>query len=78
MYVSSDVKPENVLMATNGYLKLSDFGVAKVFQKSSSSDSLVATVYEYISFVVVDHGYLERRKFFNKRDARLHGLQRIE
>lgn len=41
------MKPENILMAENGYLKLSDFGVAKVLDDIESCRSTSGT-----------HGYM--------------------
>ena len=29
LYYTTDVKPENILISANGYIKLTDFGVAK-------------------------------------------------
>ena len=50
--VYRDVKPENLLVASNGYLKLVDFGLAKQFKvsnlylSSSSSCNLRYLLYD--------------------------------
>jgi serine/threonine protein kinase len=43
----SDIKPENILLQANGYLLLSDFGVAKILQDVEDCRSTSGT-----------HGYM--------------------
>ena len=42
-----DLKPENILMDTDGYLKLSDYGLAKELTKGGKTYSFVGTP-EYV------------------------------
>lgn len=34
-----DIKPENLVLDERGYLRLTDFGIAKVYQKENSSET---------------------------------------
>lgn len=47
--VSSDVKPENILVTNTGVVKLSDFGVAKILTRIEDCRSTSGT-----------HGYMVR------------------
>lgn len=46
-YIYRDLKPENILMDTDGYLKLSDYGLAKELTKGGKTYSFVGTP-EYV------------------------------
>jgi serum/glucocorticoid-regulated kinase 2 len=37
--IHRDIKPENLVLDDKGYLRITDFGVAKVFQKENSSET---------------------------------------
>jgi serine/threonine protein kinase len=48
-----DVKPENILLKSDGYLLLSDFGVAKILENIEDCTSTSGT-----------HGYMVYATFF--------------
>jgi serine/threonine protein kinase len=53
-----DLKPENVMMETNGYLKLVDFGICKKLQGSDDKTETFIGTPEYLSpEVILSHGY---------------------
>jgi serine/threonine protein kinase len=37
--IHRDLKPENFVMDEKGYIRLTDFGIAKLFQKDNSSET---------------------------------------
>ena len=34
-----DIKPENLVLDEKGYLRLTDFGIAKIYQRENSSET---------------------------------------
>ncbi|WP_026550844.1 Stk1 family PASTA domain-containing Ser/Thr kinase [Arthrobacter sp. Br18] len=53
--VHRDVKPENVLLASNGQIKIADFGLARAVSTSTGTGTLVGTV-AYLSPELVTGG----------------------
>ena len=51
-YVYRDLKPENILFETDGYLKISDFGLAKFLKPGEKTYSLAGTP-DYVSPEVI-------------------------
>jgi len=47
-YVYRDLKPENILFETDGYLKVSDYGLAKHIKPGEKTYSLAGTP-DYVS-----------------------------
>jgi serine/threonine protein kinase len=47
-YVYRDLKPENILFETDGYLKVSDYGLAKHLKPGEKTYSLAGTP-DYVS-----------------------------
>lgn len=47
-YVYRDLKPENILFETDGYLKVSDYGLAKYLKPGEKTYSLAGTP-DYVS-----------------------------
>ncbi len=37
--IHRDIKPENLVIDKNGYLRLTDFGIARVFRKDNARDT---------------------------------------
>ncbi len=37
--IHRDIKPENLVLDERGYVRITDFGIAKVFQKENSSET---------------------------------------
>ena len=42
-YIYRDLKPENILMDVDGYIKLSDYGLAKELPAGGKTNSFVGT-----------------------------------
>ena len=38
-FIHKDVKPENLVFEENGYLRLTDFGIARMYQPDNSKDT---------------------------------------
>lgn len=51
-FVYRDLKPENILFETDGYLKVSDYGLAKELKPGEKTYSLAGTP-DYVSKCVV-------------------------
>jgi len=37
--IHRDIKPENILFDTNGYVRITDFGIARTFSPNNQSDT---------------------------------------
>lgn len=37
--IHRDMKPENIIMEENGYLRITDFGISKIWKPDNSSDT---------------------------------------
>ena len=48
-----DLKPENILMDTDGYLKLSDYGLAKELPPNGKTYSFVGTPDYVGNFLII-------------------------
>jgi len=43
--IHRDIKPENIVMEENGYLRITDMGIAKILRTENSSDTSGTTGY---------------------------------
>ena len=54
----SDIKPENLVLESNGYLRITDFGVAKKNEKDNSFETSGTTMYMATEVILVlDHSF---------------------
>jgi serine/threonine protein kinase len=37
--IHRDMKPENIIMEENGYLRITDFGISKIWKEDNSADT---------------------------------------
>ncbi|MGQ0465414.1 MAG: Stk1 family PASTA domain-containing Ser/Thr kinase [Sporichthyaceae bacterium] len=58
--VHRDVKPENVLIADDGRVKVADFGLARAVSNATSTGTLIGTV-AYLAPELVERGVADRR-----------------
>lgn len=59
--VHRDVKPENVILADDGRIKVADFGLAKIISTASSSTGVLMGTVAYLSPELVEHGTADTR-----------------
>jgi serine/threonine-protein kinase len=59
--VHRDVKPENVILADDGRVKVADFGLAKIISTASSSTGVLMGTVAYLSPELVEHGQADPR-----------------
>lgn len=52
-----DLKPENVLMFDNGYVKITDFGLAKKSEDDQISKTISGTPFYYAPEMILKTGY---------------------
>lgn len=52
-----DLKPENVLIFADGYVKLADFGLAKVLERRQLTKTEAGTVSYFAPEVIAKQGY---------------------
>ena len=50
-----DIKPENLIFDKNGYLKLTDFGIAKIYNKNIDNSKENSETLGYIAPEVLFH-----------------------
>ena len=63
--IHRDVKPENVLLADNGSIKISDFGLARAVSTSTNTGTLVGTVAYLAPELVTGTGADERSDVYS-------------
>jgi eukaryotic-like serine/threonine-protein kinase len=59
--VHRDVKPENVILADDGRVKVADFGLAKIISTASSSTGVLMGTVAYLSPELVERGQADPR-----------------
>jgi serine/threonine protein kinase len=67
-----DIKPENILLQANGYLLLSDFGVAKILQDVEDCRSTSGTHGYMVTTITFEAEYSCLYLYNNGDDATLH------
>eukprot|EP01083_Nonionella_stella_P144975 453437_1 len=70
-FVHRDLKPDNILIANNGHIKLSDFGLAKSF---NTENDAVISKFQTMQYSLKDHDSSDKPKSDRKeykRDRKL-------